>query len=142
MSMTSEHREGRQPRTPATTIGERERASADERKAGHGDAFARTEAALIAVARAKGLSPTKAVFIDFARNFAARHQLNLDRLAMRRRDCLLCFFCEHPEWQTDEFFLPPPPEERFPAPQPTWLSDDQMLLDCSSEGELEPLGQL
>jgi hypothetical protein len=36
--------------------------------------------------------------LDLAKEVSQRGGIPIDRLALRRKDCLICWFCENPNW--------------------------------------------
>jgi hypothetical protein len=50
------------------------------------------------LAVALNLKPTKKTFLSIAKIISHKSGITIDRTALRREDCLFCWFCEHPKW--------------------------------------------
>jgi hypothetical protein len=70
------------------------------------DLLAMTEARLVAAATLRQMKPNRVFLLDLQKELVGRlgNQITPpDRLALRYRDALLCWFCKHPIWSEHVF---------------------------------------
>jgi hypothetical protein len=125
------------PKEPATESGRREKEEAEELVRRHGDGYAVTRGQLSQIASELNLPPNKTTFLKMAKAFSAHSGYPIGRAGLRRLDCLICFFCDHPDWTDFNFkascsdqttVRSPPPTSPVAQQRPSPLGDFTALV--------------
>jgi hypothetical protein len=84
---------------------------------------------------------TMTILIDLAQKIAALKQIPLDRAARRRKDCLICWFCENasvdalsePAWGIDRSLFERRQHTNETPSDPFGAESDEWPWECESE---------
>jgi hypothetical protein len=80
---------------------QRDNEEVERRRRERGERFVATARRLTEVARQSGLAANRTTFLNFERQVVENSQNQIprpDRVALRYKDALICWFCDHPNW--------------------------------------------